>query len=141
MTHEEHLAIGCQTPTRTGPQEPSRVALTPEHMGAGIRHGLVNETHVPGQDRVHLFPAESLRTLFVEGVSLPKAARRFGYAVGTPRNLREPGAPFFLLDRHGKSKPSPDRVDPVEEPPRLMVNPLEHVQQERSSSGLKEFSA
>ena len=54
-------AIGCQTPTRTGLQGPSRVALTPEHVGTDIRHGLVNEAHVLGQDRVHSFPAGSLR--------------------------------------------------------------------------------
>ena len=55
---------------------------------------------------------EALRALFVEGASLPEAARRFGYAVGTLRNLRaaflrEPGAPFFRPDRRGKPKPSP----------------------------------
>ena len=43
---------------------------------------------------------------------MPEAARRFGYAVGTLRNLRtaflrEPVAPFFLPDRRGKPKPSP----------------------------------
>ena len=55
---------------------------------------------------------EALRALFVEGASLPEAARRFGYAVGTLRNLRaaflrEPVAPFFVPDRRGKPKPSP----------------------------------
>ena len=55
---------------------------------------------------------EALRALFVEGVSLPEAAHRFGYAVGTLRNLRtaflrDPGVLFFLPDRRGKPKPSP----------------------------------
>ena len=55
---------------------------------------------------------EALRALFVEGASLPEAARQFGTAVATLRNLRpaflrEPGAPFFQPNLRGKPKPSP----------------------------------
>ena len=55
---------------------------------------------------------EALRALFVERVSLPEAAHRFGYAVGTLRTmraafLREPCVPSFRPDRCGKPKPSP----------------------------------
>ena len=55
---------------------------------------------------------EALRALFVDNASLDEAASRFGYAAGTLRNLRaaflqQPGRPFFLPDRRGKSKPQP----------------------------------
>ena len=55
---------------------------------------------------------EALRALFVEGVSIPEAAHRFGYAVGTVARhrtafLRQPGVLSFLPDRRGKPKPSP----------------------------------
>ena len=55
---------------------------------------------------------EALRAHFVDRVPLAEAARRFGYAVGTLRNLRaefckRPEQPFFLPDRRGKRKPAP----------------------------------
>ena len=55
---------------------------------------------------------EALRALFVDHASLEEAASRFGYAVGTLRNLRaaflqQPHRPFFLPDRRGKRKPQP----------------------------------
>ena len=52
---------------RLGPDRKGHPAsLCPrEHVRAGIRHRLVNEAHVPGQARVHSFPAESLRAVAV----------------------------------------------------------------------------
>ena len=59
---------------------------------------------------------EALRAHYVERLPLDEAARRFGYATGTLRNLRArfreaPEAPFFLPDRRGKRPlaPGPDR--------------------------------
>ncbi len=55
---------------------------------------------------------ETLRAHFVDRTPLAEAARRFGYAVGTLRNLRaefckRPEQSFFLPDRRGKRKPAP----------------------------------
>ena len=55
---------------------------------------------------------EALRAHYVERVPLDEAARRFGYAPGTLRNLRArfreaPEVPFFLPDRRGKRPPAP----------------------------------
>ena len=55
---------------------------------------------------------EALRCLFVERTPLPEAARRFGYAPGSLRNLRsaflqQPDQPFFLPDSRGRRKPPP----------------------------------
>ena len=55
---------------------------------------------------------EALRAVFVDRLPLPEAARRFGYAAGTLRNiradfLRNPDRPFFLKDRRGKRTPQP----------------------------------
>ncbi len=55
---------------------------------------------------------EALRAIFVEQVSVDDAARRFGYTVGTLRNLRtaflkKPDCPFFLPDQRGRRKPKP----------------------------------
>ena len=59
---------------------------------------------------------EALRAHYVERLPLDEAARRFGYAAGTLRNLRArfreaPDAPFFLPDRRGRRRrrPGPDR--------------------------------
>ena len=55
---------------------------------------------------------EALRAHYVENLPLEEAARRFGYATGTLRNLRArfraaPNAPFFLPDRRGRRRPAP----------------------------------
>ena len=73
-------------------QDPAERSLSPE-----------NSTHRKYQ---------ALRAHFVDRPPLAEAARRFGYAVGTLRNLRaefckRPEQPFFLPDRRGKRKPAP----------------------------------
>ncbi len=55
---------------------------------------------------------EALRALFVDNAPLDEAARLFGYAPGTLRNLRtaflqQPDRLFFLPDRRGHSQPRP----------------------------------
>ncbi|MDE0113341.1 MAG: hypothetical protein OXN84_13810 [Albidovulum sp.] len=54
----------------------------------------------------------ALRACFVDGLPVEEAARRFGYAAGTLRNIRtafqrNPEEPFFLPDRRGRRAPEP----------------------------------
>ena len=71
-------------------------------------------------DRQFLSPAnsthrqyEALRAHYVDRLTLDEAARRFGYSVGTFRNLcaafrKQPDRSFFLPDRRGRRKPGPE---------------------------------
>ena len=56
---------------------------------------------------------EALRAHYVDRLTLDEAARRFGYSVGTFRNLcaafrKQPDRSFFLPDRRGRRKPGPE---------------------------------